>query len=224
MTIRANFQKNFLMRYLIVSLVCLFLGAWFGYDGMIGYPRQLEVARAYEALQDLESEERRERWKAITSERGWSDRIPSKQAHEWEEGIPGQYFWACLNLLIGIPALVLYIRSRGSWVASTETGLTTSWGQSLNFADVTRLNKKKWANKGIAKATYMVDGSSKTFTFDDFKFEREPIGQMLRNLEEGLSPEQIVGGPPESASDSAEEAESAKAPDADNVLDPEQRD
>ena len=33
---------------------------------------------------------------------------------------------------------------------------------------------------------------------DDFKFDREPLGKMLRDLESQLRPEQIVGGPAES--------------------------
>ncbi|MEO8271198.1 MAG: hypothetical protein ABI557_15860, partial [Aureliella sp.] len=113
--------------------------------------------------------------------------------------IVGQYFWGGINLLVGLPALILWLRARGSWVESTESGLTTSWGQSLRFSDVKLLDKKRWQRKGIAKATYAPaeGGPSKKFVFDDFKYEREPLGQILRDLEKHLLPEQIVGGPPE---------------------------
>ncbi|MCA9183835.1 MAG: hypothetical protein KDA51_20375, partial [Planctomycetales bacterium] len=64
---------------------------------------------------------------------------------------------------------------------------------------------KKWQRKGIAKATYtpVGGGSPGLFIFDDFKFEREPLGRMLRELEKQLLPEQIVGGPAEAEQESS---------------------
>jgi hypothetical protein len=195
--VRANFQKSYLTRYALLAGVCLFMAAWFGYDGLIGYPAKLKMARAYDEIRELESEERIEQWKEISSSHGWPAKIPEKKAEEIEGDIVGQYFWAGLNLLVGIPALILLLRSRNSWVEATENGLTTSWGQSMNFDAVTQLNKRKWAAKGIAKATYLDAGQSRTFVFDDFKFEREPLGKMLRALEAKLDANQITGGPPE---------------------------
>jgi len=197
MTVRANFQKNYLMRYLILAGVCLFLAAWFAYDGFIGYPRQLTYAREYGQLADLEPPERQAKWKEISAERGWSGATPEKEPAEIEDDIKGQYVWAFLNLVVGVPALLLYLRSRGSWVEATDTGLKTSWGQTVDFSKVTKLNKKKWSDKGIAKASYSDRHGQKVFVFDDFKYEREPLGRMLRELESQLTPEQIVGGPPE---------------------------
>lgn len=208
MTLRANFQKNYLMRYLVLSGVCLFLAAWFAYDGLIGYPRQMVYAQAFEELSDLEPIERQKAWRELTTERNWPERQPEKSAEEIQNDIGGQYFWATLNLIVGFPALVLYIRSRGAWVESIPGGVKNSRGQEVLFSQVSQLNKKKWADKGIAKATYGDGAGTKTFVFDDFKFEREPLGKMLRELEATLKPEQIVGGPPESDSGSDSAAES----------------
>jgi hypothetical protein len=60
-----------------------------------------------------------------------------------------------------------------------------------------KLDKKKWETKGIAKATYRDNSLTRVFVFDDFKFDREPLGDMLRSLEKKISRDQIVGGPPE---------------------------
>lgn len=198
---RANFQKSYQMRYLALATVCLFMAAWFGYDGLVGYPAQLPAAEAYDELRELDSAKRVERWKQIATEKNLPKETPKKTAEQLRSDIVGQYFWAALSLLVGLPALFLWLRSRGSWVEPTDDGLTTSWGQSLRFSDVTLLDKTKWQRKGIAKATYSPagGGQSKQFVFDDFKFEREPLGQMLRDLEKRLPPEQIVGGPAEAA-------------------------
>lgn len=194
---RAEFQRSYLMRYLVLAAVCLGLGVWFAYDGFIGYPQQLEYAEAYAEIQKLPSREIEQRWTELTAEKGWPSKLPSKSAEEIQSDIYGQYFWSALSFLVGIPALLLVIRSRGTWVEPTETGLTTSWGQSMNYVDVQSLNKRKWAKKGIARATYRDGNTTRTFTFDDFKYDREPIGEMLRSLEAVLKPEQITGGPPE---------------------------
>jgi hypothetical protein len=97
-------------------------------------------------------------------------------------------------------------------------GLNTSWGQKMRYADVTRLNKLKWARKGIARAEYTTDGKPQVFVFDDFKFERQPLGQLLRQLEALLKPGQIVGGPSEAEADAARAAaeQEAAADAADN--------
>jgi hypothetical protein len=197
MGLRANFQKNYGMRYLLLAGGCLFAAAWFAYDGLIGYPAKLAPARAYDALSELDGAEKQTQWKKIAAEKNWSTSAPDKTAKEIEDDIFGQYVWGTLALIAGLPALFFFLRTRGSWVERTETGLTTSWGQSLDYSKVTQLDKKKWAAKGIAKAWYQESGAPRRFVFDDFKYEREPLGQMLRELEAVLQPEQIVGGPPE---------------------------
>ena len=197
MAVRANFQKNYGMRYLMLAGGCLFASAWFAYDGLIGYPRKLEFARRYDELADLESMEKQVEWKRITQENQWPSSPPDKTAEEISDDIFGQYVWATLSLLVGIPAFVYYLRTRGTWIERTANGLRTSWGEELDYAAVSKLDKKKWASKGIAKAWYDANGVQRRFVFDDFKYEREPLGIMLRDLERTLAPSQIVGGPPE---------------------------
>ncbi len=197
MALRANFQKNYGMRYLLLAGGCLFAASWFAYDGFIGYPSKLKYASRYDELAKLDGAEKQAEWKRITAENDWPSSPPEKTAEEIEDDIFGQYIWATLSLIVGAPALLFYMRTRGTWVEATDTGLTTSWGQTLDFDKVTQLDKKRWASKGIAKAWYQEQGAPRRFVFDDFKYEREPLGMMLRDLEKHLKPEQIVGGPPE---------------------------
>ncbi len=199
MTLRANFQTSYGWRYLMLTGGFLFAALFFAYDGFIGYPRKMVYAERYAELGDMETSEKQLAWKQITQENNWPRAVPVKTPEKIAEDIRGQYFYGIICLCVAIPPLVLYLRTKGSWIESTPTGLTTSWGQSLDYSKVTQLDKKRWANKGIAVATYPEGNLSRRFVFDDFKYEREPLGQMLRDLEQVLAPEQIVGGPPESA-------------------------
>ena len=194
MTVRANFSKSWLRRYLWVAAICFAGVAWCLYDGLVAYPRQLEIARAYEALQrdDPAGLTLEKRWRALTEAKGWSDETPRK-VEEIEHSIGQQWMMAAIACVIGLPVLVLYFRSRGAWIESTARGLRSSWGQEVDFEQVTRLDKSRWKKKGIAKAEYTEGGQRRTFVFDDFKYEREPIGQLLARLEQGLAPEQIAG-------------------------------
>ncbi|MEQ1906302.1 MAG: hypothetical protein ABL888_19115 [Pirellulaceae bacterium] len=198
MALRANFQKSYLWRYLLVAVSCLAFSAWFAYDGFVGYPLKVEMAREYETLaKTLEADELKSAWRKKVAEKNWPQVTPADKADHIEQDIPQQYFWCLLTAFIGFPALYYYLTSRTQWVERTEHGLTTSWGQTVNFRDVKKIDKSKWAKKGIAKATYNENGKDRVFVFDDFKFEREKLGEMLFDLEHLLTDDQIVGGPRE---------------------------
>lgn len=196
-----------------MAAICIGAGLWFAYDGFIGYPSNLPAARAYDEIRDLNDAELRiEKWKELAEKNNWSKRTPEKSAEEIENDILGQYFWMTLCFLAGIPAVYYYWSSKGNWVESTEAGLTTSWGQAVDFTKVTELNKNRWEKKGIAKATYETDSGKRIFVFDDFKYEREPLGKILTSLEAALDRESIIGGPTEAeiAARKKEESEVSK--------------
>ena len=197
MTLRANFQKSYLWRYLAMAGIGFFMAAWFAYDGLIGYPQEQQRSAAYEQMAEeiADKKELYQKWRETARNNGWNVETPKEKAADFPNKIVGQYVYGSLCLFLAIPALALYFRSRNRWIEYADNGLTTSWGQSVNFADVTLLNKKRWENKGIAKAYYMQQGTKRCFVFDDFKYDREPIGQMLKQLETQLQPEQIVGQP-----------------------------
>jgi hypothetical protein len=92
-------------------------------------------------------------------------------------------------------------RARGRWIESTPSGITSSWGQSLDFDQVESLDKRKWRSKGIAKVTYRDNGRKRRFILDDYKFDRQATGQILRELESTIDAKMITGGPPEAPPD-----------------------
>ncbi len=207
MTIQAEFQTNYLYRYLIMALVCLGGAAWFGYDGFIGYPAKLPAAEAYEELTKIEDPVKRETdWTRLVEQNGWE--TPSKTSEKIRAEIQGQFVYMVVGLLAGIPAVLYFFSCRGSWIESTEAGLTTSWGQDVDFEKVTELDKRKWAKKGIAKAHYDDNGQKKVFVFDDFKYQRDELGEILRSLESMLDRELITGGLTEEETDREKKHES----------------
>jgi hypothetical protein len=179
-----------------MAIAGFFMSAWFFFDGLVTYPKNLMYAEAYEEIQaqvDNKGEQAK-LWAEKANSEGWPTAQPEKKAATLRNDINGQYIFGALSLLLGIPAIYFYLRSRNQWVESTDDGWTTSWGQTVRFADVKQLNKKKWDAKGIAKAQYNDAGKLRTFVFDDFKFERQPLGQIIRQLESVLQPEAIIGG------------------------------
>ncbi|MEM7479254.1 MAG: hypothetical protein AAF483_30080 [Planctomycetota bacterium] len=206
MTIRANFQTNYLYRYLIMAAVCLGGAAWFAYDGFIGYPADLPASEAYAKIREIEDADvRAAQWKEIVEENGWEKAVPEKTPGEIRADIQGQYIYGAVALLAGIPALLYFFNCRGTWIESTEKGLKSSWGQEFDFSTVTQLDKKRWAKKGIARATYSQDGQTKVFVFDDFKYDRDELGKILRQLEATVPREAITGGPTELETDAERE-------------------
>ncbi len=198
MSLRAGFTRSYLRRYLLLAGLGIAWTAYCAYDGLISYPKKLKISQAYEKLNGRDSGAVSDSWRKITEEKGWSDEIP-RPSEEIEHLIKSQYLMGAIGLAIGLPGLFLFLRSRGSWVEMDGQSIATSWGQTMDFNSVQQLDKTKWARKGIARARYAQNGQTRTLVFDDFKFAREPLGEMLCALEETLSPDQIVGGPPENA-------------------------
>lgn len=209
MGLKANFDRSYLWRYWVIILMGLGSAAWFFYDATIGYPKKAKIAQAWEGLAELESGPRSERWREMAAEKGWPQEVPIKPSKEIEESIRFQYIYGAVATLIGAGMLGYLLIARNSWIEESPAGLTTSWGQTVDFSTVTKLNKRRWKDKGIARVDYLEDGKKRQFVFDDFKYERGAIGQLLQKLESQLPPERIVQ--PESERPANDQSEDAPA-------------
>ncbi|MFN9343628.1 MAG: hypothetical protein ACK6DB_13705 [Planctomycetota bacterium] len=214
MGLRANFDRSYLWRYWVIILMGLGSAAWFFYDATIGYPKKVKIAQAWEGLADLESGPRAERWRELAAEKGWSQEVPVKPAKEIEESIRFQYIYGAIASLVGAGMLGYLLIARNSWVEETATGLTTSWGQSVDFTNVTKLNKRRGKDKGIARVVSLATGQKSQCVCAEFTYVRTAIGQLLERLESQLpadgvfQPESAQSESTQSESDSAEDPES----------------
>ena len=93
-------------------------------------------------------------------------------------------------VLISIP-----LRARGRWIAASDSGITSSWGDSFQFDEVERSTNGSGAAKGSRKVTYVSDGRRRDFVIDDYKFDRYPTDAILYELEQRIDPGRIPTAP-----------------------------
>ena len=108
-----------------------------------------------------------------------------------------QFIMATVTTIAGLALVSIPLRARGRWVEVSDTGLTSSWGESFRFDEVDLVNKRKWRGKGIATVTYVAGGRRRNFVLDDYKFDRYSTDAILYELEQRIDPEKIANGPPE---------------------------
>lgn len=192
MTVRSKISGRHLIRLSIVALFCIGFGLYCLYDGMVAWPNQRERALAF---QELELEGRLEEWPQFAAERGWKPYNPGEPRTETE--IMGQFYMMALCGVVGLLVLTHVLRSLGRWVEMDDSGLRSSRGQEVKFDQVAKIDKKKWDNKGIAKILYQQNGREKTFTLDDFIYDRPTTDDILRQLENRVGVDKIVNGKPE---------------------------
>jgi hypothetical protein len=196
MAIRAESDPKFSRRFLYMGIAAIGFSLWSLYDGLIGYPHKQERALKFE---ELYSANKADQWEGYAVERGWSPAIPeqSKSEEEYRTSIFTQYSMFIVAGLVGLWLISIPLRSRGKWIESTGDGVTSSWGQSFKYADVENLEKRQWRSKGIAKVTYVENGSRRRFVIDDYKFDRYKTDAILYELEQNIDPERITGGAPD---------------------------
>ena len=203
--LRADVDKKFIRRFLIISLGCFAFMLWGLYDGLYTSPMDLERSIAYKKLTaqaangELTEGQRSEKWEAMCNENGWATAKP-KSPDVARNYVYFQWFVFGIGLTLGLLFLWHYLRLLNAWVQADEKGVESSWGQTLEYANIKSINKSKWSKKGIAKVSYQDDsGASKIMIFDDFKFHRETMGEIVKLAERGLTDDQIIGGMRESA-------------------------
>ena len=146
-------------------------------------------------------------WETVAKENGWPIEKPDetkvlvktvadiKNRYDWK--IKSQFVMIAVAAPVGFFSLWVYLGSRGRWLEADKSGITSSWGQQFDFDNILRLDKKQWKNKGIARITYDVEGRSKQFVLDNYKFDRGAVDDILLRVESQITDNQIIGGSPE---------------------------
>lgn len=203
MPIRADSNNSFLQRFLLIAIVCYGFALWSLYDGLVGYPAELDRVRYFEELADRipDKLERRADWEAKAKEMGWSLADPKKTSKEIESDIQWQYGMALVAFIVGTAVLINYLRTRSSWVELDGKQLKASWGQVVPLDAIIEIDKKRWANKGIARIRYQDGDSVRQFVLDDFKYDRDAMDKIMRAIEEAVERNKITGGPTQTEMD-----------------------
>ena len=206
MPIRADVNMRFYMRFAFISAACTVMCVWSLYDGLVKYPNQRERALKFV---EYKEQNKKQEWKELAAQRGWHPGNPGEPKSEAD--IMGQYVMAAVTGTLALIFVIVIAAARGRWIEVDGSGLRSSWGQQLSFDQIININKRKWANKGIAKIRYRENGRTRRFTIDDFKFVREPTDEILRTVESHVDADQIVGGLPEAVMDEYRREESNAA-------------
>jgi len=209
MALRAESDPRYYRRFLIMGVAALGFALWSLYDGAIKYPQQRERALA---LAKLSEEKRLDEWNDLARQRGWPTSTAGLGEPKSEADIIMQYVMAAMAGAVGLGLLIGVWRARGRWIEATDSGILSSWGQSLAFDQVLAIDKRKWRDKGIAKVRYQDGRRRRRFVLDDYKFEREATDQILYHLESNVGHDKIVGGPPEAAMEESGEEATALSP------------
>ena len=201
MPVKAKTWSGYQFRVGLIGLVCIGFGGCSLWDGFVRYPSQNDIKTAYDTLDE---ETRDEKWPAIARSKGWPadpDEIPGH--FRTDSDIMTQFIMAAITVPIGLLFGYFFARSYGRWVATDDEGITTSWGQNVRFDQINRLGKQKWS-KGIAVVHHNEGDLERKLVLDDWKYEREPMGQIVEEVESHLAPDQIdERGPVASAADVA---------------------
>ena len=202
-TTTATITRSYKIQLVVMGLFILFWSLYFLYDGHWGYPHKRMIAQEFAAFKE---EGRADEWPAYANERGWPDGggthgEPGHDYSDWD--IRTQKIIGYGLLPIGLMYLFSYLRSFSKLITLEEDGLTTSWGGRVPFSAVTDLNKSRWKTKGIAVAHYTDGGKTKKLVLDNFKYDRDVIGEMIKRVEDHLNPDQISGGEPETVNSSS---------------------
>jgi hypothetical protein len=192
---------------LIIGIAALGWALYCLYDGFIGYPNQRVRALAYEELEkELVGGDPvvfRDRWHELARQNNWPTTFPGEPKSKGD--IYMQFVMAAGTGAIGLWLLWGVWRARGQWIEQTKNGLTTSWGQTLDYDQVLSIDKRKWRNKGIAKIRYQEGNRKRRFVLDNFKFDRDTTDRILYDLESRVGHDKITNGPPELSPEDSEQ-------------------
>jgi len=203
--------------------LCLIFGLVFLYDGVWGYPKVVAIAQKQEwftkeylpsfetarkegrMAQWLEDAKARglptgvdgdpPRWKSYAAQNGWEE----EPKHFTDKEIAEQFYFAYGCFAAAVISLILILLNRGKVLRGEAAHWVTPEGVQIPYADVFRVDKRKWEHKGLAYAWYRVQGVEKRAVIDDLKFggadrvlERllaSFSGELIEKVSESESPE-----------------------------------
>ena len=211
---RAETEKFFWLKFLIIGLGTLGFGAYAGWDAIVEGPHRLEKAEVWEQIdhdESLDQDKKMDQWRKVATENGWNPKHPKKEIKikSAKEFIWFNYGLMGLCGLIAIPCLLWCLKTKGTWIESTDNGLRNSAGQQLTLDQITKVDKAKWDKKGIAVVHYTNEqGAANTFVIDDLKYERATTDEIMAWIENNIDTKLVVNGRLETqiATDKAKEA------------------
>jgi hypothetical protein len=183
MQVHARISKEWRRRMITMFLMIFGSALWFLYDGFINWPAEAERYAVFKPLADglvaegkVEPKALKEAaksptlvsaWRPVALERGWKDKPPKERT---PGAINGQR-WTGWIMLAGAGIFA-------GWIAWNHTRSVRCEGEIITGAsrekvlleNILEIDRRKWADKGIAYAIYEVAGKRQRLVLDDHKF------------------------------------------------------
>jgi hypothetical protein len=176
--------------------MCVAFGLYFIYDWKVGYPKANEIADKQEwfekvllpSYDEAQKAGKLEEWMVKADAEGWpkgkageppkwlqyaaANGWPEKPKRFTQKEVDEQLWWGLGTMGIGLAAGVVLLLNRGKVLRGEADHWVTPEGETVRYADVVRVDKRKWDNKGLAYAWYQKEpgGREKRVVIDDLKF------------------------------------------------------
>jgi hypothetical protein len=180
---QATLSKTWKNRQLIIGFALITLGAWFFYDGAVGFPKKNV---RFHAFKELEEQGRQSEWAALADKNKWPRTIPEKEYKPVD--LKGQFVLGGASTLGGLLALGLLLKSMNQNLRSDDEAIYGASGQRVPFSAITGFDRSKWDSKGIMFALYQQDGRTRRLVLDDYKFAGAEL--IIQQAEEHLAARQ----------------------------------
>lgn len=198
---KAGISSNYRRRLLIVGVVFLGGGAWFFYDGFVGYPKAnillTEKLDAYQRL--VVEQEKPDQWDQLAVEKSWwnpehdldnPEHAPKPKGHlKQPNDLLAQKILGAICSVIGLGFSWMWCACAGRWVELVDGRLRNNKGREVALGDIQSLDSSRW-HKGIAWVRYKTaDGADDAILLDDWKYELEPTREIYKIIHAQTEPQ-----------------------------------
>jgi hypothetical protein len=194
----------FYRRMGILAAMLLFMGGYFIYDGKVGYRKDNAIAdeKVRFETEDLKSfDEARgagrldewvaqaraagrpagengepPKWATFAAQHGW----PEQPKRHPEEEIFQQFEWGGGMLVLALLVIAKVLLDRGKKLTGHAEHMIMPDGAEVRFADVFKVDKRKWDHKGLAYVHHRTGGTERRAVVDDLKYDG--AGRVLERL------------------------------------------
>lgn len=180
----------------ILAGMLLLMGLYFLYDGAFGYPKangiaeqkewfEREVLGGYDAAKaagtldvwmteartkgwPTGSKDEPPRWVSWAAQRGW----PENPVKFTQREIDEQFWWGGGTIAAGGIVGVVILLNRRKVLRGESDHWVTPEGVAIRYGDVFRIDKRPWAQKGLAYIWYRPEGTNREAkaVIDDLKY------------------------------------------------------
>lgn len=177
MNVHARISKEWRRRMILLALMINGSGLWFLYDGYVAWPAEAErhkqlavlVSKLIETGQALDAKDPAvaRAWATYAAEHS----LPAKLPKERTAGdLGGQRGIGGVMMAAGLLFVGWVVLQHRKSVRVNGDVITGASGETVHLDSIVDMDRRKWANKGIAYAIYEQDGRQRRLCLDDHKF------------------------------------------------------